>query len=56
MHMSVDQQVTKITDKNTTVTTYETFGQSKISIKTKSEYDKHQDQCVYSVTSPSGSP
>jgi hypothetical protein len=39
MHMSVDQQVTKITDIYATVTTYDTFGQSKISIKTKSEYD-----------------
>jgi hypothetical protein len=39
MHMSVDQQVTKITDLYATVTTYETFGQSTISIETKSEYD-----------------
>jgi hypothetical protein len=49
MHMSVDQQVSMITDIYATVTTYATFGQSKISIKTKSEYDKHQDQCVYCV-------
>jgi hypothetical protein len=34
MHMSVDQQVTKVTDIYATVTTYETFGQSTISIKT----------------------
>jgi hypothetical protein len=34
MHVSVDQQVTKITDTYATVTMYETFGQSTISIKT----------------------
>jgi hypothetical protein len=34
MHMSVDQQVTMITDMYATVTTYETCGQSPTSIKT----------------------
>jgi hypothetical protein len=36
MHMSVDQPGTKITVIYATVTTYETYGQSTISIKTKS--------------------
>jgi hypothetical protein len=39
MHMSVDQQVTKVTDIYATVATYEKYGQSTISIKTKSEYE-----------------
>jgi hypothetical protein len=37
--MSVDKQVTTIIDMYATVTTYETYGHSKMSIKTKSEYD-----------------
>jgi hypothetical protein len=40
MHMSVDQQVTQMTDIYYATVTYETYyGQRTSSIETKSEYD-----------------